>query len=135
MQIDTAALRALAEKATQGPWTTDLYGVRNRNGYICEIRWPSHFEWQDDRHQRESMARKADAELIAALDPATVTQLLDGWDALRELVERSQLTRGLVSKYERGEILDAELADAMLEGAAKQADNFAKARRLFGSEG
>ena len=51
---------------TPGPWYADSYGVRNRGGYICELRHPSRYDGQQERYERERAERDGDARLIAA---------------------------------------------------------------------
>lgn len=51
---------------TPAPWRHDHYGIRDRGGYICELRWPQHYKDQDERFQRETSERQFDARLISA---------------------------------------------------------------------
>lgn len=51
---------------TPGPWVAHHYGIRDRGGYICELRWPQHYEGQEERYTRELAEREGDARLIAA---------------------------------------------------------------------
>lgn len=53
-------------KHSATPWRHDKYGIRNVDGYICELRWPFHYERQDARFQLETAEREGDARLIAA---------------------------------------------------------------------
>ncbi|MCI2958226.1 ead/Ea22-like family protein [Agromyces atrinae] len=80
--IDYAALRALAENATPGPWFAE--GLDDEpaiaHDFDTEGHGPGHgsFIFPD---------KAADAEFIAAMDPPTVIALLDELERLRAEVE------------------------------------------------
>ncbi|EAX7302478.1 ead/Ea22-like family protein [Salmonella enterica] len=80
MTIDKQALRQLAERATKGPWRafsdigTETYAIHTRRDKRCGnvIKWAG-FDCQKNA--------KANAEFIAAANPATVLALLDELEA------------------------------------------------------
>ncbi|EBP0112927.1 ead/Ea22-like family protein [Salmonella enterica] len=80
MTIDKQALRQLAERATKGPWRafsdigTETYAIHTPRDKRCGnvIKWAG-FDCQKNA--------KANAEFIAAANPATVLALLDELEA------------------------------------------------------
>ncbi|EAA4446371.1 ead/Ea22-like family protein [Salmonella enterica subsp. enterica] len=80
MNIDKQALREVAEKATKGPWTlfsdidTKTFSIHTPRDKRCGnvIKWAG-FDCQKNA--------KANAEFIAAANPATVLALLDELEA------------------------------------------------------
>lgn len=67
---------------TPGPWVAHHYGIRDRGGYICELRWPQHYEGQDARFEQETAEREGDARLIAA-----APDLLAACEAAKKFLE------------------------------------------------
>jgi hypothetical protein len=68
-------LRALAEKATQGPWHEAGISVRDLHDHdvtVCERHW----EWEPGFGKREDAA-EIDAAYIAACSPDRIISLLD----------------------------------------------------------
>jgi hypothetical protein len=87
---DLAALRALAEKATPGPWDWE-YGVSQRTAWA--LMQPGG-QWTDDRYvlrfegpQDISLVPnpEADMDFIAAFDPTTAAALLSEVESLRRV--------------------------------------------------
>lgn len=87
-ETDLARLRALAEKATPGPW--ELLGA---NGIVSieKAGAPPIVAWLgfDDSH-RPKAAHKANAAYLAALSPEVVLALLDAVAEGRALGERGR---------------------------------------------
>ncbi|EAA5636597.1 ead/Ea22-like family protein [Salmonella enterica subsp. enterica serovar Virchow] len=87
MTIDKQALRQLAERATKGPWRafsdigTETYAIHTRRDKRCGnvIKWAG-FDCQKNA--------KANAEFIAAANPATVLALLDELEHYKSREER-----------------------------------------------
>lgn len=70
--LDLARLKALAEKATPGPWVViDAHkpGIDGDDGKFTIVLF-------GDEDEPEGVHRKEDAAYIAALDPATVLALI-----------------------------------------------------------
>lgn len=59
---------------TPGPWWVTDSGVRDAGGYICHTLKAQHYEGQDERYERETAERAANADLIAAA-PDLLAQL------------------------------------------------------------
>jgi hypothetical protein len=51
---------------TPGPWWVTDSGVRDTGGYICHTNNATHYPDQDERYERETAERAANARLIAA---------------------------------------------------------------------
>ncbi|UTU32395.1 ead/Ea22-like family protein (plasmid) [Escherichia coli] len=96
-KIDYQALRAKAEKATCGEWSLE-YGEgrfdgddalihREAAGYIpiCRIEGAHPESGFDEDFQME---QQANAEFIAAANPATVLALLDEWERNQQYIKR-----------------------------------------------
>jgi len=95
-----AALRALAEKATPGPWVEsgrdvdhDRTVAEGRNpgdgcGLGCEVEGPP------EAWLRGQFALHADAAYIAAVDPATILALLDDLDAAQARIAELEASLG-----------------------------------------
>lgn len=96
-KIDYQALRAKAEKATCGEWSLE-YGEgrfdgddalihREAAGYIpiCRIEGAHHESGFDEDFQME---QQANAEFIAAANPATVLALLDELERNQQYIKR-----------------------------------------------
>lgn len=85
-------LKALAEKATPGPWVSfirpSVQAVFGPDGVQPDsqgtvVNWPGF-----DSSDQTKMQRKANARYIAAANPAVILQLLAEVEALREDAER-----------------------------------------------
>lgn len=63
----TDELEKLNEAATPGPFENHHYGIRNRGGYIFAWNWPSHWDGQDERFQKETVGRESDGKLIVTI--------------------------------------------------------------------
>ena len=61
---------------TPMPWQVTEAGVRNEGGYICLINRPTRYPGQDERHEKETAERQANARLIAAA-PDLLTALTE----------------------------------------------------------
>lgn len=117
-----AELRQLAEKATKGPWRvfsdigTETYAIHTPRDKRCGnvIKWAG-FDCQKNA--------KANAEFIAAANPATVLALLDELEAKdKRIVELNRANSMLVSKIEPMDRCIAEL-EAKIETADKLQDS------------
>lgn len=80
---DIARLRALAEKATPGPWATTRYSVGERmdkefgvESACPERLWGRFIAWMRDSPHMGKIEAEANAEFIAACDPQTVHALI-----------------------------------------------------------
>lgn len=99
--IDYAALRALAENATPGPWFAE--GLDDEptiaHDFDTEGHGPGHgsFIFPD---------KAADAEFIAAMDPPTVIALLDELEAARRA--REDMAASLDARWEHSDHLSAK---------------------------
>lgn len=69
-----------AAKHTPGPWWVTDSGVRDAGGYICHTNKAQRYEGQDERYERETAERAANARLIAA-----APELLEALSQIREL--------------------------------------------------
>ncbi|HAW8318530.1 TPA: ead/Ea22-like family protein [Escherichia coli] len=111
-QIDYQALRAKAEKATCGEWSLE-YGEgrfdgddalihREAAGYIpiCRIEGAHPESGFDEDFQME---QQANAEFIAAANPATVLTLLDELEAAKKRI--AELEAREISLPERSSML------------------------------
>jgi hypothetical protein len=81
-------LKAIAEKATPGPWllNTDFYA--GAHYYISAPEWPHLLYVAKDKG-----ARYVNGEFIAAANPSTVLSLI------AELDEKTEALKGVVDKY------------------------------------
>lgn len=95
-------LKALAEKATPGPWVsfirTSVQAVFGPDGVQPDslgavVNWPGF-----DSSDQTKVQRKANARYIAAANPAVILQLLAERDAL--LAERDRLREALTAMLE-----------------------------------
>lgn len=74
MKLDE--LEKLAREATPGRWWVTDSGVRDQGGYICFTLRAQRYEGQDERYERETAERAANANLIAAANPAQILRLV-----------------------------------------------------------
>ncbi|HFU1819301.1 TPA: ead/Ea22-like family protein [Escherichia coli] len=135
-EIDYQALRAKAEKATCGEWSLE-YGEgrfdgddalihRKAAGYIpiCRIEGAHPESGFDEDFQME---QQANAEFIAAANPATVLALLDENERLcRELIARNGEIEGLRKWAEELEAREVALpvASCIVEDGEMCIDGF-----------
>lgn len=88
---DLKTLRALAEAATKGPWKTFGYLI---DGQLVEdgIRSVSEVDIIDSSlpYEETGVRQQADADYIAAVNPATIIQLLNDVDGLVEALETAE---------------------------------------------
>ena len=93
MTIDTQRLRELAQKATPGPWKAGCLASWNADGVSCRFVYRGKDESVQTRVRIKGgegvngsvFDCDADAEYIAAANPATVLALLDEIDRLRTI--------------------------------------------------
>ena len=93
MTIDTQRLRELAQKATPGPWKAGCLASWNADGVSCRFVYRGNDESVQTRVRIKGgegvngsvFDCDADAEYIAAANPATVLALLDEIDRLRTI--------------------------------------------------
>lgn len=79
MTIDTTRLRALAEKATPGPWDGEYkYGIMTADRSRNIVSWD--YAWGDSANECD------DKPFIAACSPDVILALLDEVERLRALV-------------------------------------------------
>lgn len=92
--VNKQALRALAEKATPGPWVRD----EGNDVSVSEDGDEGYWEWQEagpaQFHDMRGEQAGADADFCAAANPDTVLALLDEIEALQ--AERERL-RSIIS--------------------------------------
>ena len=93
MTIDTQRLRELAQKATPGPWKAGCLASWNADGVSCRFVYRGKDESVQTRVRIKGgegvngsvFDCDADAEYIAAANPATVLAPLDEIDRLRTI--------------------------------------------------
>lgn len=108
---ERAMLREAAEKATPGPWIRDKQSGLDadiraphpdylKTGYPVALCWglwkPSrnkNVEAQKEREARHKAASNANADFIAASNPATILSLLDALDGAEKDAERYRWLR------------------------------------------
>ncbi len=76
--LDLARLKALAEKATKGPWAADIRGRGESGAWVEDISSPSEKHmicWGHDYDDYGGM-KPADADYIAACSPDVVLSLI-----------------------------------------------------------
>lgn len=76
---ERAELRALAEKATCGPWIGDEFEMVAPNAHVL-TPGNKKLVWADDYHMNEW-----DAQYIAAANPSVILELLDENDRLKDI--------------------------------------------------
>ncbi|EAY4018019.1 ead/Ea22-like family protein [Salmonella enterica] len=109
MNIDKRALREVAEKATKGPWKvfsdidTKTFSIHTPRDKRCEnvIKWGG-FDCQPNA--------EANAEFIAAANPATVLALLDELEHYKSREER--VTKLVMDNSTSWDALYKKLEDA-----------------------
>ncbi|EHA0428205.1 ead/Ea22-like family protein [Salmonella enterica subsp. enterica serovar Muenchen] len=120
MNIDKRALREVAEKATKGPWKvfsdidTKTFSIHTPRDKRCEnvIKWGG-FDCQPNA--------EANAEFIAAANPATVLALLDELEHYKSREER--VTKLVMDNSTSWDALYKKLEDAEKRNAKLQSEN------------
>ncbi len=125
--IDIEVLRALAEKATPGPWS--MRRARERGHDFENIPVTGHMAGRLGGptyvpHYEDSILARHDARFIAALDPTTVLTLLTELDAARKeaALLGSAMDKMRVMHSETCRRLDDELSAARAELAKRSED-------------
>lgn len=115
-------LKALAEKATPGPWVSfirpSVQAVFGPDGVQPDsqgtvVNWPGF-----DSSDQTKMQRKANARYIAAANPAVILQLLAERDALR--AERDALQALMVRIAKHSEYWNNSAYVEVLEGIVEE---------------
>ena len=144
-RVDLERLRALAEKATPGPWEVQSPKVRTsafvgapRFGYVCNAPVPAS-DWNME-FNATSQARR-NVAFIAACDPQTILALLDRVaeleNGLRPFVDRIHEFIGSVEFAEVRKATDVMVAaaDRCLMNGGDMADVINAALAVMEPEG
>lgn len=93
---------------TSSPWWVTDAGVRNDGGYICLINKPSRYYGQNERYEKETTERQANAQLIAA-----APQL---FEALQNLLGAHAIPSSICKERPAYEAAQAAIAKAVRHG-------------------
>lgn len=122
--LDLAALRVIAEGATEGPWR--IYTVTDSGGRSAavETAW-AHDEQGEDTELVTDWCSPEDAAHIVAFDPPTALALLD-----RVTAAESSLARYIVQRTRFGDAMAAAAVPAVVDAIMREltADSDKRAR-------
>ena len=112
-----AELRALAEKATPGPW---------KHGPLYWEVWNLHADGTLDSRVAGSWLLPDDGAYIAAVDPQSILALLDDLDAAQAALTTAPLAVGAISAIAAAREKALDAAQAAIRGLADRVDQTQK---------